>query len=336
MSGLENTYIGLARKWRPQTFHDLVGQEHIRRTLSSAIKTSKVAHGYLFTGTRGIGKTSAARILAKTLRCQNLKEDHITPCNQCRDCIEISEGRSVDVLEIDGASNNGVDAIREIRENAKFLPSSGTRKIYIIDEVHMLTTAAFNALLKTLEEPPAHVIFIFATTDPQKIPVTVLSRCQRFDFKRVSEKDLRDRVLFIAQKEGIEIEDQALVLLCREAEGSLRDVLSLLDQIMSTGSEKISAAILTDALGLVDRQIVLRCAEAILKRDSIGALDSVGQVYLYGFDLKQFTKELLRFFRVLMIAELLKSHNQAQMVSTYLDFTETELKDVESLSGLRS
>ncbi len=327
-------YLGLARKWRPQIFADLVGQEHIAQTILNAIKKSRISQGYLFTGTRGIGKTSAARIFAKALRCPTPVSPGV-PCNKCNDCVEISEGRSIDVLEIDGASNNGVDAVREIRENAKYLPSTGTSKIYIIDEVHMLTTAAFNALLKTLEEPPAHVIFVFATTDPQKIPDTVLSRCQRFDFKRVSQKALQERLKEICDSEKIKIAADALAILSREAEGSMRDAVSLLDQVISIGGEKeISANSITNSLGLVDKQTVLDCVTGVLKRQPLLSLEAVGKIHLHGFDLKQFGREVLRYLRVVMLARLL---NESKTEATqYLDVSDVDLADVKELLNERS
>ncbi len=325
-------YLGLARKWRPQTFKDLVGQEHIATTINNAIKKGRISQGYLFTGTRGIGKTSASRIFAKVLRCQNAKEidSIITSCEKCTDCKEIAEGRSVDVLEIDGASNNGVDAVREIRENVKFLPSSGKYKIYIIDEVHMLTTAAFNALLKTLEEPPPHIIFIFATTDPQKIPETVLSRCQRFDFKRVSQKDLHERLKKICDAEGIAIKADALAILAREAEGSMRDGISLLDQVLSVAEGKeITARAITSALGLVDKQTVLDAVTGIIKNEPLLALEAVGKIYMHGFDLKQFGREVLRMIRTIMIAKLLEE-SKAE-INTYFDLSDVDVEDVKEL-----
>lgn len=328
------SYLGLARKWRPKTFEDLVGQKHIATTLQNAIRQDRISQGYLFTGTRGIGKTSSARILAKALRCSSAPQPGV-PCNKCTDCIEIAEGRSIDVLEIDGASNNGVDAVRELRDAAKFLPSSGRYKIYIIDEVHMLTTAAFNALLKTLEEPPAHVVFIFATTDPQKIPATVLSRCQRFDFKRVSQKELQDHLRMICDSEKITVGDDALTILAREAEGSMRDGVSLLDQVLSSSEngKKISAQAVTNALGLVDKQTVLDCVSAILKREPLRALEAAGKVHLHGFDLKQFSREILRMIRTLMVVKLLEEKNAD--AAQYLDISDIDLEDLRELAPLR-
>ncbi|MGE4232560.1 MAG: DNA polymerase III subunit gamma/tau [Bacteriovoracia bacterium] len=330
-------YLGLARKWRPQKFEDLIGQEHISRILTNAIRSNRVGHAYLFTGTRGIGKTSTARILAKTLRCSQKPPCSSANTPDCKDCIEVTDGKSVDVLEIDGASNNGVDAIREIRENAKYLPSSGTRKIYIIDEVHMLSTAAFNALLKTLEEPPAHVVFIFATTDVQKVPATVLSRCQRFDFKRVSSADLQKRLQFICEKEKLNISSNALQIIVREAQGSMRDALSLLDQVVSLADDsatEISEQMVVDGLGLIDRATIVDCVASILKRDPLSALKASGKIHLHGFDLKHFTREILTLLRQVMIARLLSDHQMKP--EAYLEISESEIEEVKSLISLRS
>lgn len=327
-------YVGLARKWRPQTFDDLAGQQHIAQTLMNAIKTGRIGQGYLFTGTRGVGKTSSARIFAKAIRCPHPTAPAV-PCNQCQDCAAISEGKSIDVLEIDGASHNGVDAVREIRDNAKYLPSTGKYKIYIIDEVHMLTTAAFNALLKTLEEPPPHLVFLFATTDVQKIPATILSRCQRFDFRRVAQKDLSERLQHICSQEGIRIEDAALATLVREAEGSLRDGISLLDQVYGANQgEAISLNSLSQALGLIDKSTILNALWGILNRDALKALDAAGQVHLHGFELKQFGKELLRYLRLLMVIQLLEKNKTS--ASTLLDISDVDLADLKKLSGIRS
>ena len=326
--------MGLARKWRPQTFEDLSGQGHISRTLLNAISSGRLSQGYLFTGTRGVGKTTTARLFAKAIRCTKTPHPGV-PCNTCKDCSDIAEGRSIDVQEIDGASNNGVDAVRELRDNAKYLPSSGMYKIYIIDEVHMLTTAAFNALLKILEEPPPHLIFIFATTDPQKIPATVLSRCQRFDFKRIPLKELSQRLIQISVAENIEIDSDAITILTREAEGSLRDALSLLDQVSSSGSRKITAQTLIESLGLIDKATLLSALGAILNRDPLRALESVGKVYLHGFDLKVFGRTLLHSIRALMIIQLLEQ-NQSSVNLDILELPDTDIADLRSLVGVRS
>src|SRR5919106_3152793 len=240
------SYLVLARKWRPQSFDDIAGQEHISRILQNAIRTDRIAHAYLFTGVRGVGKTTAARILAKALNCE--KGPTPSPCNQCPYCEEIKNGTSIDVLEIDGASNRGIDEIRQIIENVRYQPAKCRFKIYIIDEVHQVTKDAFNALLKTLEEPPPSVKFILATTEPHRLPETILSRCQRFDFRRIQVREITRRLGEIAGKEDLEITDDALLLLAREADGSMRDAQSLLEQILSyaapvAGKEKASARI---------------------------------------------------------------------------------------------
>jgi DNA polymerase-3 subunit gamma/tau len=232
------SYLVLARKWRPQRFEEVIGQPHVVQTLTNAISAQQIAHAYLFSGARGVGKTSVARILAKALNCQQGTSP--TPCNQCESCREITASASLDVLEIDGASNRRIDEIRELRENIRYLPAKSPYKIYIIDEVHMLTTEAFNALLKTLEEPPSHVIFIFATTEAHRIPITIMSRCQLFDFRRIAVRAIVDHLRHIAQEEGIQISDVSLRLLAREAEGSMRDAQSLFEQMIAFSGKKIS------------------------------------------------------------------------------------------------
>jgi len=259
------SYLVLARKWRPQTFDEIVGQEHIARTLSNALRSGKVAHAFLFTGLRGVGKTTAARILAKALNCE--KGPTPTPCNACVNCQEITAGNAVDVLEIDGASNTGVDDVREIIENVRYQPAKSRFKIYIIDEVHMLSTSAFNALLKTLEEPPPHVKFIFATTDPHKVPHTIHSRCQRYDFKRIPLRLIADRLAHITRSEGVTISDRVLFLIAREGEGSMRDAQSLLDQVIAFAGKTVRDEDVGTALGLADRKVLYAVAEAIVERN---------------------------------------------------------------------
>jgi DNA polymerase-3 subunit gamma/tau len=296
------SYLVLARKWRPRVFDDVVGQEHVTRTLQNAIKQDRVAHAMLFTGSRGVGKTSCARILAKALNCESGPTTE--PCGTCPACVEITGGTSTDVFEIDGASNNSVEQIREIRESVKFVPARGKRKMYIIDEVHMLTTAAFNALLKTLEEPPAHVLFVFATTEPHKIPETILSRCQRFDFKRIPEKKIVDAIGRIASKEGVEVECAALHHIAREAEGGMRDSLSLLDQVIAFCGTRISEAQVREVLGIADRRILSDLTAALLEGNSQRALLLVEDLFHFGIDLQKFAGELVKHLRDLIVIKV--------------------------------
>ena len=296
------TYLVLARKWRPQVFEELVGQEHVTRTLQNAIAANRLAHAFLFTGPRGVGKTSAARILAKAMNC--LQGPTQRPCGQCENCQEIAGSNSIDVLEIDGASNTGVDNVRELRDNVRYLPSKSRYKIYIIDEVHMLSTSAFNALLKTLEEPPSHVLFIFATTEPHKIPLTILSRCQRFDFKRVPLNLIFERLRSIVSAEGVKMDDDVLMLIAREAEGSMRDAQSLLDQAISYGGDEVKEADIFTLLGIADRKILFDLSEAIFQKDAKRCLALVDELYRLGYDLGQFCKDCLTHFRNLLVVKL--------------------------------
>ncbi len=293
------SYQVLARKYRPQLFEDVVAQEHVTRTLRNAVSNDRVGSGYLFSGPRGTGKTTTARILAKALNCVN--GPTATPCGECSTCTEIAAGSSLDVLEIDAASNTGVDDIRTLRENVRYLPTGGKKRIYIIDEVHRLSGAAFDALLKTLEEPPAHVVFIFATTEPLKVPETILSRTQRFDFRRVSTADLTDHLRKIAQLEGLEVDENALQLLARKADGSVRDSLSLLDQVAAFADALITEQIVVEALGLVDRQVLFDFTEAVAARESRRVLELTGTILDAGVDVADFVQELLEHFRILLV-----------------------------------
>ena len=296
------SYLVLARKWRPQVFEDVVGQRPITQTLQNAISQQRVAHAFLFTGARGVGKTSTARILAKALNCENGPQ--INPCNQCATCHEISAGNSMDVIEIDGASNRGIDEIRELRENVRYTPAKSRYKIYIIDEVHMLTREAFNALLKTLEEPPPHIIFVFATTESHKIPATILSRCQRYDFKRIPLKEIIGSLKRIVEEEKVQISQRGLFSIAQESEGSLRDAQSLLDQLISYGGKEIRDEDIAEVLGVIDRKILNDTIEAIAHRNTERCMEIVEHVYHYGYDLQHFCRELLQYFRNLILMKV--------------------------------
>jgi len=293
------SYLVFARKYRPQRFEDIVAQEHVSRTLQNAVRNNRVGSGYLFCGPRGTGKTTTARVLAKALNCVNGPTPE--PCGVCDPCKEIAAGSSLDVLEIDAASNTGVDDVRTLRENVRYLPTGGKKRIYIIDEVHRLSGAAFDALLKTLEEPPAHVVFMFATTEPTKVPETILSRTQRFDLKRVSVKALAAHLSMIARKEGLEIDEAAIKLLARKADGAVRDALSLLDQVAAFAAEKITEETVVSALGLVDRQMLFAFVNGVAERNSKAVLRLVKQAVDGGSDIADFTAELLEHLRLLMI-----------------------------------
>ncbi len=293
------SYEVLARKWRPQQFEDVVGQDHVTRTLQNAITSGRMAHAYLFVGPRGTGKTSMARIFAKALNCA--EGPVIKPCDKCDSCREIMGGTNLDVLEIDGASNNGVEQVRDLRETVKYTPMKGTFKIYVIDEVHMLSTPAFNALLKTLEEPPPHVKFIFATTEPQKILATILSRCQRFDLRRIAVPLIVERLKMVATAEGVETEEHALLAIARGAEGSLRDAESALDQIISFKGKNISEEDVLSVFGLVAQSTLEGLAEAVLEGDVKHVVTVVAELDRGGKDMQRAVIELLEHFRNLLV-----------------------------------
>jgi DNA polymerase-3 subunit gamma/tau len=293
------SYLVLARKWRPQRFEEVVGQQHITQTLQNAISQKRVAHAFLFTGARGVGKTSTARILAKALNCE--KGPQINPCDQCTNCQEITHGNSMDVIEIDGASNRGIDEIRELRENVRYTPAKSRYKVYIIDEVHMLTREAFNALLKTLEEPPPHILFIFATTEPHKIPATILSRCQRYDFKRIPFREVIGSLKRIVEEEKIQISQRGLLSIAQESEGSLRDAQSLLDQVIAYAGKNIRDEDIAEVLGLIDHKILSDTVDALANRDVDRCMGVIEHVYHFGYDLQHFCRELLQYLRNLIL-----------------------------------
>lgn len=298
------SYLVLARKYRPESFDEIVGQDHVVRTLKNAIRLDRVHHAFLLTGARGVGKTTTARVLARALNCEQGPTE--SPCGSCAACTEIRQGISPDVLEIDGASNTGVDNVRELRENVRYLPSRGRHKLYVIDEVHMLSQAAFNALLKTLEEPPAHVKFVFATTEPHKIPITILSRCQRFDFRRVSNQNLSDHLKHILKQEGVELGPTAIAAVVREAQGSVRDALSLLDQVLSYAGDRPADDQVVEALGVVDRETVFDICGAVFARDADKLLRLVAEVDARGHDLGEVSGLLVEHLRDLMVAKVVE------------------------------
>ncbi|MGE5679553.1 MAG: DNA polymerase III subunit gamma/tau, partial [Bacillota bacterium] len=317
-------YLVTARKWRPNKFEDVVGQEHITTTLKNAIRNNRIAHAYLFAGPRGVGKTTTARILAKTLNC--LHPVDFEPCDKCEMCKSFNTSQSLDIIEIDGASNRRIEEIRTLRDSVKYAPTKGTYKVYIIDEVHMLTNESFNALLKTLEEPPDHTIFIFATTDVHKVPLTIISRCQRFDFRRIELDTIKKLLKSIASSEGIEIDDQSLTIIAKKADGALRDAESLFDQIVSFSNNKIEAATVSSMLNLVDEEVYFQISEAILGKTFITAFDVTKKVYENGWNFIDFLNGLTEHFRNIMTVRLTKSAKliEASEIAKnrYLGYTE--------------
>ncbi len=328
------SYLVLARKWRPQRFEDVTGQEHVTRTLQNAIRAQRVAHAYLFTGVRGVGKTTAARILAKALNCE--KGPTETPCNACSQCQEITQGSSIDVLEIDGASNRGIDEIRQIIENVRYQPANCRFKIYIIDEVHQVTKDAFNALLKTLEEPPPSVKFILATTEPHRLPETILSRCQRYDFRRIRLREIVQRLGAIAKSEGLRITDGALVLLAREADGSMRDAQSLLEQVLacaepfdSKGDQSpVDETLLQDTLGLAERRVIYELSAAVIEGDARKCLALVAEVMHQGRDLNRLSRDLVEHFRNLLVARVTGKQSAGSGAVALLDLPDQDIADL--------
>ncbi|MBW7842173.1 MAG: DNA polymerase III subunit gamma/tau [Ignavibacteriales bacterium] len=291
-------YQVTARKWRPQKFDDVVGQEHITATLKNALKSNRIAHAYIFTGPRGVGKTTTARILAKALNCENSKD--FEPCNECEMCRAINESQTMDIIEIDGASNRGIDEIRTLRESVKYAPTRGKYKVYIIDEVHMLTRESFNAFLKTLEEPPPHTIFIFATTDIHKVPLTIISRCQRFDFRRIQLNTIKTTLSNIAKQEKISIDDKTLTLISKKADGALRDAQSLFDQVISFCGDNINAETVSKMLNLIDEDLFFNISDAVLDKNYNIVFETTDRIFQNGWDFIDFTDGLIEHFRNIM------------------------------------
>jgi DNA polymerase-3 subunit gamma/tau len=318
-----SSYLVLARKWRPKTFDELIGQPYIAQALKNAVSTEKIAHALILSGPRGVGKTTTARIVAKALNCE--KGPTPEPCSICVFCKEISEGKSLDVIEIDAASHTGVNDVREIIENVKYVPSSGKTKIYIIDEAHMLSQAAFNALLKTLEEPPPRVLFILATTESHKIPITIISRCQRYDFKKVSTAKIKERIELITHSEGIEIADETLYLVAQEADGSLRDALSILDQLVATFGMEIKHEEATRILGISDKSLVKFTIEAIFNKNPKRCIEILNEASEKGVSPKRFAEDVLKIIRN---ALLIKTCGR-EIVS---DLSDEEKKEIERIS----
>ncbi len=336
------SYLVVARKWRPQNFEDIAGQEHITHTLQNAIRSERVAHAYLFTGVRGVGKTTAARILAKALNCE--QGPTATPCNHCSHCDEITQGSCLDVLEIDGASNRGIDEIRQIIENVRYQPAKCRFKIYIIDEVHQVTKDAFNALLKTLEEPPPSVKFILATTEPHRLPETILSRCQRYDFRRINLREIVQRLGAIAKSEGLNITEGALVLLAREADGSMRDAQSLLEQVLACADPAggkaertaVDETLLQEILGLAERRVLYEISAAVLSGQAAKCLAVVAEVVNQGRDLNRLSRDLVEQFRNLLVARVAGQKSAPASgggAPSLLDLPDQEIADLIEQAG---
>lgn len=329
------SYTALYRKWRPLVFEDVVEQEHVVRTIKNTVKSGRVAHAYLFCGTRGTGKTTMAKIFARAINCLNPKDGD--PCNECEVCRGILDESILDVVEIDAASNNSVDNVREIREEVVYAPSQARYKVYIIDEVHMLSSGAFNALLKTLEEPPGHVVFILATTDPHKLPATILSRCQRFDFKKITPAGIAERVKVIARASGIQLDDDGALLIARLADGALRDALSILDQCIAEGNNNITHENVLDAIGIVSDDFISEIVDNIQSKNVEGLVADVEKLSASGRDILRFASDLVLYFRNLLICKLSKNpENILDMGKQYLDkmILQSEVFSKEQLIGI--
>lgn len=327
------TYLVTARKWRPAKFGEVVGQEHVTATLLNSLKLGRVAHAYIFAGPRGVGKTTVARILAKAINCLNPRD--YEPCNECEMCVEISNGRSIDVLEIDGASSRGIDEVRDLRESVRYMPTKAKYKVYIIDEVHMLTKEAFNALLKTLEEPPPHVLFIFATTEPHRVPPTILSRCQRFDFRRIEIQKIIERLSLISQQDKIQIDYDSLFTIAKKANGSLRDALSIFDQVVSFCGEKIKFEDVIKALNIIDQEIFFRVTDIVKGKDIRSGFELVDEIVKQGYDFQEFLSGLSEHLRNLLVAITTKSSELIEATEYYRNRYLEEAKNFNESDILR-
>lgn len=310
-----SSYIVTARKWRPQKFIDVVGQEHITTTLKNAIRDGRIAHAFLFTGPRGVGKTTTARILSKALNCIN--PENCEPCNKCENCTAIKAGQLMDIIEIDGASNRGIDEIRTLRESVKYAPSKGKYKVYIIDEVHMLTKESFNAFLKTLEEPPSQTIFIFATTDVHKVPLTIISRCQRYDFRRIELDTIKSLLGKIAKEEKIEIDDKTLTLISRKADGALRDAESYFDQVVSFCGNKVDSETVSRILNLIDDEVYFILSDAVLNKNFKTVFEAIDIVYKNGWNFTDFMDGLIEHFRNIMTVVITESTQSIESAEVF-------------------
>jgi len=310
------SYLVTARKWRPQKFSEIVGQEHITTTLKNALKSNRLAHAYIFTGSRGVGKTTTARILAKAINCLNPVD--YEPCNQCEICKSINEFQSLDIIEIDGASNRGIDDIRNLRESVRYAPTLGKYKVYIIDEVHMLTTESFNAFLKTLEEPPSHTIFIFATTDIHKVPLTIISRCQRFDFKRINLNIIKEQLKKIAEAENIRINDKALTIIAKKSDGAMRDAQSFFDQVIAFCGEDVEADTVAKILNIIDQEIYFRISDAIIEKDFKSAFDIIELIHNNGWDYSDFIEGLIEHFRNILSVLITEKSDLLETAEIYV------------------